>query len=168
MTDFPQDKGSPQDMSHIKGWGIDADPENDPTYPMRQRTNDNHQGYNWQRPTQQLSGEEVLHSIERPNVTAVYGTSVPPAGLSGMVRRCAFRYGEGSYAHWLLLLLADRVNSIEGIADDLWHGRLPNTCAEKGVKAQWQYDKKTVLKKAAVTTVVVTGALYWLTRRHRS
>jgi hypothetical protein len=29
-----------KDYSHIKGWGVDADPKNDPTYPMKHRTND--------------------------------------------------------------------------------------------------------------------------------
>lgn len=165
MSEFSQDKSSPTDMSHIKGWGIDADPKNDPTYPMRRRQKDDHNGYSWDRPSQQPLDTEVLHSNERPNVTAVYGDSAPPAGLSGLVRRWAFRYGESSYGHWLLLLLADRVNAVEGIVDDLRHGRVPNTCAEKGIKAQWQYDKKTLATKAAVAAVVVTGALVWLNRR---
>jgi hypothetical protein len=30
---------TPIDPKQIKGWGIDADPKNDPTYPMRARMN---------------------------------------------------------------------------------------------------------------------------------
>ena len=29
-----------QKFAHIKGWGIDADPENEPTYPMKNYTGD--------------------------------------------------------------------------------------------------------------------------------
>ena len=46
-------ENSPKDYSHIKGWGIDADPKNDPTYPMKNRTNEEHKGYSWDRPTLQ-------------------------------------------------------------------------------------------------------------------
>lgn len=64
-------------------WGLDANPENDPTYSMKKRTNEEHQGYSWVRPTQQVVDVEILHSNERPNVTSVFGTSTPPYGLSG-------------------------------------------------------------------------------------
>lgn len=156
-----------QDMSHIKGWGIDADPKNDPTYPMRQRANDEHKGYSWGKAVQQQRDIEVLHSVERPNVTAVFGTSNPPSGLSGMVRRIAFKYGEGSYGHWLLLLLADRVNAVEGIADDLLHGRVPNVCAERGMKAEWKYNQKAVVKKAAIAAAVAAGAAILLSKSRK-
>ena len=52
--------------------------------------------------------------IERPDVTAVFGTSTPPAGLSGMLRRVAFNYSESSYLLWLPLMLADRIGIVEG------------------------------------------------------
>ena len=74
---------TPKDPSQIKGWGVDADPKNDPTYPMKNRNNGEHAGYNWKRPPQQPITIEVLHSNERPNVTSVFGTSTPPSGLSG-------------------------------------------------------------------------------------
>lgn len=146
--------------AHIKGWGIDADPKNDPTYPMKHRTNEEHKGYNWERPTQQAINVEVLRSIERPNITAVFGTSTPPSGLSGMIRRFAFKYSESSYLHWLPLILADRVNVVEGVLDDLKHGHVPNIFAEKGYKAEWKHNPTGLIQKAAIgivlTTVVVT------------
>src|SRR5919202_3605646 len=126
------------DPSQIKGWGVDANPKNDPTYPMKNRNNGEHQGYSWERPPQQPITIEVLHSNERPNVTAVFGTSTPPAGLSGMIRRVAFKYSESTYAHWLPLMLADRVGVVEGVVDDLRHGHIPNVFGEAGGKAEWQ------------------------------
>src|SRR4028118_970488 len=114
-----------KDFSHIKGWGIDADPENDPTYPMKpHRTDAEQTGYSWERPTLQPETVEVLQSNERPNLTAVFGTSTPPSGLSGMIRRYAFKYSEGSWGHWIPLLLADRVNVVEGVIDDIRHGHV--------------------------------------------
>src|SRR3712207_1752963 len=108
---------TPKDPSQIKGWGVDADPKNDPTYPMKNRNNGEHAGYSWERPPQQPITIEVLHSNERPNVTSVFGTSTPPSGLSGVIRRIAFRYSESSYGHWLPLMLADRVSVVEGVLD---------------------------------------------------
>lgn len=153
-----------KDYSHIKGWGIDADPKNDPTYPMRKRENEDHEGYSWDRPPQQPIDIEVLHSVERPNVTAVFGTSKPPAGLSGSIRRFAFRYGEGSFAHWLPLVMADRVDVVEGILDDLKKGHLPNIWAERGMSAEWKYNRKGLLQRFAVTAAL-TAALVVLVKR---
>src|SRR4028119_2005495 len=102
------------DPSQVKGWGVDADPKNDPTYPMKNRNNGEHAGYSWERPPQQETNVEILHSNERPNLTAAFGTSTPPAGLSGMIRRAAFKYSENSYGHWLPLMLAARGGVVEG------------------------------------------------------
>jgi hypothetical protein len=41
----------------------------------------------------------------------VFGTAEPPAGLSGLVRRWAYRYPDHCPRHWLLLLLGDRIDS---------------------------------------------------------
>lgn len=154
-----------KDFSHIKGWGIDADPKNDPTYPMRKRSNDDHGGYNWDRPPQQPIDIEVLHSIERPNVTAVFGTSKPPSGVSGMIRRFAFKYGEGSFAHWIPLIVADRVDVVEGIVDDLKRGHIPNIFAERGMNAQWKYNRKELLKNLTVGAIVTSVTLGLLFRK---
>jgi hypothetical protein len=94
---------------------VDAAPQNDPTYPIIRRTNEEQKGYHWGCPTQQLITMEMLHSNKRPNVTAVFGTPLAPKELSGKIRRYDFQYGESSYGHWLLPLLADRVDEIERI-----------------------------------------------------
>ena len=150
------------DFAHIPGWGIDADPKNDPTYPMKHRTEDAHSGANWERPPLQTPDRETLMSIERPNLTAVIGNSVPPSGLSGMIRRFAFTYSENRYRHWLPLILADRINVVEGIIDDLAHGHVPNIFAEKGYPAQWKYDRKGLVKKLATVAAITGGLVYWL------
>jgi hypothetical protein len=157
-----------KDFSHIKGWGIDADPKNDPTYPMKpHRTDAEQTGYSWERPTQQPETVEVLHSNERPNLTAVFGTSTPPSGLSGMIRRYAFKYSEGSWGHWIPLLLADRVNVVEGVIDDLRHGHVPNIFAEKGWKAEWKHNPRGLVTKVATTVLVATALVALVTRRNK-
>ncbi|MCA8830017.1 hypothetical protein [Hymenobacter pini] len=151
------------DPKSVPGWGIDTDPQNDPTYPMKPHRTDLEQtGYTWERPTQQPVDIEVLHSIERPNVTAVFGTASPPMGLSGLIRRFAFRYSENEYLHWLPLLLADRVNVVEGVLEDLVHGKLPNIWAEKGYNASWKHDRTGLITRLATTALVAGGLVLWL------
>lgn len=147
-----------RDHSEIIGWGVDIDPKNDPTYPMKKRTDEETEGYSWERPIQQESDIEVLKSVERPNITAVYGTSVPPRGLSGMIRRIAFKYSESSYGRWMPLVLADRVDMVEGLVDDLKSGYVPNIFKERGWTAEWKYNRKGFLIKTAAT-VAVTAAI---------
>lgn len=151
----------------IPGWGIDADPENDPTYPMKHWTGADHDRLNYERPPQQPIKGEILHSNERPGVTRVFGTSVPPRGLSGMLRRYAFRFSEGSSGHWMTLILADRVNAVEGIIEDLARGHVPNIFAERGWNAEWKYNRNGLIKKVAVTVAVTTLVAIWLFRKNK-
>ena len=154
-----------QDHSHIPGWGIDADPKNDPTYPYKHRTNGEHGGYIRPNIPQQPLTVEVLHSNERPNMTAVFGESVPPSGLSGMLRRYAFRFSENEYGHWLPLLLADRINVVEGILDDLAHGHIPNIFAEKGGKSDWKFNRKSQLLKAGIGAALAVATIVLLSQK---
>jgi hypothetical protein len=154
-----------KNYAHIKGWGVDADPKNDPTYPMKHRNDGEQAGYTWERPPQQPINIEVLHSNERPNVTAVFGTSTPPAGLSGMLRRLAFNYSESSYGHWLPLILADRVNVVEGVLLDLTHGHVPNTFAERGWKAEWKHNRRNLVRRILVGVALTSAATAYLRRR---
>lgn len=160
-VDVPVRRPDPEEYRKVPGWGIDADPENDPTYPMKpNRTDDEQKGYTWPRPPQQPVTMEVLHSIERPNISAVYGEAAPPFGVSGMLRRFAYHYSESSLARWLPVALADRVNVWEGYLDDLAHGYIPNCFAERGWGAEWRHDPNRVVRKVAIGTaaaaVVVT------------
>jgi hypothetical protein len=155
---------SPKD--HILGWGIDADTENDPTYPMKRRNGADYERFNYEKPPQQPVDIEVLHSIERPGISRVFGTSIPPSGLSGMIRRFAFRYSESSYAHWVPLVLADRINMIEGLVEDLAHGIVPNIFAERGWQAEWKYNRKSMVRNMAIGAVVAAGIVA-LTMRNK-
>jgi len=154
-----------KDPSQIKGWGVDADTNNDPTYPMKHRNNGEHAGYSWERPLQQPITVEVLHSNERPDVTSVFGTSTPPLALSGVLRRIAFRYSESSYGHWLPLMLADRVSVVEGVLSDLKHGHVPNVFAERGWKAEWKHNRIGLVRRILVRVVLISAAVAYLSSR---
>ena len=154
-----------KDPSGIKGWGADADPKNDPTYPMRHRERDETEGYDWERPPQQPPTVEVLRSIERPDLTAVFGTSSPPVGASGALRRLAFRYSESSYGHWLPLILADRVGAVEGVIDDLGRGRVPNVFAEWGWSAEWKHNRSGLIRRVLLNAALASAAFAYLRRR---
>lgn len=145
------------DTATIPGWGVDADPENDPAYPMRHTDELETRGLNWQRPAIQDSGVEVLQSIEHNRRPAVTGTSSPPHGVSGMIRRAAFKRSESDWFHWLMLMGADRLSVIEGVVDDIGRGRLPNIPAEMGVRAEWRHNKKGLAIKSVGALAV--GAL---------
>ena len=142
------------DTSTIPGWGVDADPANNPTYPYRDRSKDDHSG-TWKRPLQQQTQVEILQSIEHKQRPAVVGTSMPPSGLSGVLRRAAFRKSESNLLHWILLLAADRINVVEGMARDFRRGRQSSVPAESGVQPDWRLDKRGLAMKAAV----VVGAI---------
>jgi hypothetical protein len=151
------------DRSAIPGWGVDADPENDPTYPYRERDKDDHSG-EWVRPPVQRSDVEILQSIEHKRRPAVFGTSTPPSGLSGLIRRGAFRYSESHWAHWLMLMGADRVNVVEGIVQDLGRAKIPNIPAEMGMRSEWRHNRQGLVKKAAVVAAVSAVAFALLSR----
>ena len=159
-----RDRDIANQQKNIPGWGMDADPLNNPTYPIKNYNGADHERLNYEKPEQQPLTVEVLQSIERPGVSRVFGTSTPPQGLSGMIRRYAFRYSESTYAHWVPLVMADRIGVVEGVIDDLKHGIVPNIFAEKGWKAEWKYNRKGMIKSIA-TGVAVTAVLFLLLRK---
>ena len=147
----------------IPGWGVDINPKNDPTYPMKIRTDEEIRGYTWKRPVQQISaGVEVLKSVERPNISAVFGTSVPPSGLSGVIRRLAFKKSESTLARWAPLLLADRINVVEGFIGDIFTGHIPNIYTERGWRAEMKYNRKKFLLKSLLFLVILTLLIIWI------
>ncbi len=152
------------DPATVNGWGVDADPRNDPTYPYRERSGDSGPAKTWDRPAQQRPEVEVLRSIEHNRLPAVVGTSTPPAGLSGVMRRVAFRYSESDWTHWLMLLGADRVNAVEGVLSDLARGRVPNIPAEMGIRSAWRHDRQALMTKAAIAVAVSALAVAVLRR----
>ena len=153
------------DTATIPGWGVDADPENDPTYPMR-HTEDQTRGAAWTRPAQQRPGVEVLQSIEHNRLPAVTGTSTPPSGVSGALRRVAFKRSESDWLHWLMLMGADRINVVEGVVADLARGKVPNVPAEMGMAAEWTHNKRGFMMKSG-TTLALGGLAIALVRAWR-
>ena len=143
------------DPRSVVGWGVDANPENDPTWPMRERANESKGGMDWPVPAPQDARVEILQSVEHKKRPSVVGTSTPPRGLSGTIRRAAFTWSESQWAHWLLLIFADRVNVVEGNIADLGRGRLPNHWREMGLSASWKHDKQRVLVRGAIGLVIV-------------
>ena len=151
----------------IPGWGADLDPANRPAVPM-ERTPPRLEHWHAERPAEQPHrGIEVLHSVERPGLTPVYGTTSPPRGLSGMIRRLAFRYSENDMRHWMVLLLADRVDVGEGILEDLAHGHVPNLWKEMGLQSEWKHNRVGLMRKTVVAGAVVGVAVWALSRRRR-
>jgi hypothetical protein len=152
-------------LQHIQGWGADLDRKDRPAVPM-ERTPPRFIHPPGHIP-QQARTVEVFVSPERPGITPIFGTAQPPRGLSGMIRRLAYKMTENDIRHWLLLYAADRVDVVEGIGDDLSRGRMPNPLREMGIRAELQYNPYGLAKKAAVTTAVAGGIWYLMTRRAR-
>ena len=150
--------GAPIDPASVVGWGVDANPENDPTYPYRDRSQDQGLTKDWERPPQQQSDVEVLQSIEHIRTPAVFGTSTPPHAVSGVIRRAAFRWSESNWLHWLLLMGADRINVVEGVVEDLGRGKIPNIPAEMGARAEWRHNKRGFFTKSVIVIGAAVGA----------
>lgn len=106
----------------IVGWGADLDPTDRPAVP-KERMPPRLDNVHWLQPTPQVASVEILQSTEHPVRPPVFGTSVPPSGLSGVIRRRAFRHSENNLRRWLMLLLADRINVVEGVFEDVFRRR---------------------------------------------
>ncbi|MFC0252528.1 hypothetical protein [Massilia consociata] len=157
---------SREELSHIQGWGADLDRKNRPAVPM-ERTPPRFIDAKPGDPPQQQERVEILVSPERPGITPIFGTAQPPSGLSGMIRRLAFKSTENDLRHWMLLLLADRVNVVEGVVDDLARGHVPNILGEMGIKSEMKHNPAGLAKKVAIAAAVVGTAVYLMNRRDR-
>ena len=153
-----------EQLQHIQGWGADLDRKNRPAVPM-ERTPPRFINIPDGDPVPQGQHVEVLVSTERPGRTPLFGSAQPPSGLSGAIRRLAFKSTENDLRHWLLLLLADRVNVVEGIGDDLAKGKVPNILAEMGIKSELKHNPAGLVKKVAIGAAVIGAACYLMKRR---
>ena len=151
--------------ARIPGWGADLDRANRPGVPM-ERMPPRQIDADARALPQQPERVEVFHSIERPGITPIFGTSTPPKGMSGAIRRFAYKLSENDIRHWLLLLLADRVNVVEAIGQDLARGTIPNVLGEMGIGSEWRYNKTGLVRKVAVTGAVI-GIGWYLLRREQ-
>jgi len=92
--------------------GADLPPHERPGVPMEHET----------RPLTPTAPEHVermrprwglTHRKEIRSMTPVFGTGQPLHGISGLLRRAAYATYETRARHWMMLLMADRVNVLE-------------------------------------------------------
>ena len=122
--------------ARIPGWGADLDPADRPSVP-RERFDPAASGAHWDFPDRQPELWPRERSVEHAFLTPVFGTSCPPTGLSGILRRHAYAaYSEGRAAHWLVLLAADRVDAVESHLRSFATLRPDNPVTETGVLSE--------------------------------
>jgi hypothetical protein len=111
------DRSTPTDGKPL-GYGIDESPQTRPGVPRERLAGD--PDAHWKHPEQQR-GVELLSASGLRAATPVFGTAQPVRGLSGAVRRAAYRVPEQRTARWLLLVAADRIDVVEHrLARVLW------------------------------------------------
>jgi hypothetical protein len=156
--------------ARIPGWGADLDPRDRPAVP-RERFDPAASGAHWDFPDRQPEKWPRERSIEHAFLTPVFGTSCPPAGLSGAIRKYAYRrYSEARAAHWLLLIAADRVNSVEANLAALASRRPDNPITETGILSEFSHHglssrfgkKRSDVKHLWLDPIIVAGP--WLLR----
>jgi hypothetical protein len=86
---------SPDELrKRIPGWGVDLDLKDRPSMP-KLRFQEDLTGAHWEFPERQPERYPRERSPEHELLTPVFGTAQPPSGVSGAVRRHAYRYSEG-------------------------------------------------------------------------
>jgi hypothetical protein len=133
----PLPESTEQLRARIPGWGADLDPHDRPSVP-RLQFDPKGTGAHWEFPERQPEKWPRERSIEHKFLTPVFGTSCPPHGLSGVIRKYAYnRYSEARAAHWLLLVAADRVDSVESNLRTYLTLRPDNPITETGVLSEF-------------------------------
>lgn len=97
----------------VPGAAVDAPRDRRPGVPMETEPRKVGSAH-WSVPEKQKDPGNILKRKGLSELTPVFGTSVPPRGISGAVRRAAYRLPEHYTSHWMLLLLADRIDAVEG------------------------------------------------------
>jgi hypothetical protein len=162
----------------IPGWGVDLDPAQRPAVP-KERFNPGGTGAHWDFPERQVERWPREKTPEHKFLTPVFGTSCPPKGLSGAIRRYAYTFSEGRLAHWLLLMGADRVDVLESRVQGLLSGQpdeplteagLPSEFRRRGLQSRLGQHRADVnhqpldLLITAAPWLAVAGAVYALSR----
>jgi hypothetical protein len=151
--------------SRIAGWGSDLDPGVRPGVP-RDKAPEIGAEMLYPDIEPQQPRHRIHKSTEHGQMTPVFGTSCPPRGLSGRLRDVAYKWSEGRLVRWITLMFADRVDMVEGVVADIARLKPPNLIRETGVATEWRYNRKGVVRTAAVAAVAL-GAAYLLLRRRR-
>jgi hypothetical protein len=135
----PRAESAEQLRARIPGWGVDRDPADRPAVPRLQFQEDL-SGAHWEFPDRQPEKWPRERSVEHAFLTPVFGTSCPPKGLSGVIRRHSYRrYSEGRAAHWLLLVLADRVDAWESHLASFATLRPDNPVTQTGLRGEFTH-----------------------------
>jgi hypothetical protein len=124
--------------ARIPGWGADLDPSDRPAVP-KERFDPDLSGAHWDFPERQPEKWPRERSVEHAFLTPVFGTSCPPHGVSGAIRRYAYTYSEGRAAHWLLLLAGDRVDAVENHLRSFLTLHPDNPITETGVLSEFSH-----------------------------
>ncbi len=125
--------------ARIPGWGADLDPADRPSYP-RLRYAPEATGAHWDFPERQPEKWPRERSVEHAFVTPVFGTAQPPKGMSGAIRRFSYaKYSEGRLGHWLLLILADRVDAWEEHLRSFATLHPDNPITQTGVRSEFTH-----------------------------
>jgi hypothetical protein len=133
----PLPESSDELRARIPGWGVDLDPKDRPSVP-KLKFQEDFTGAHWgDFPDRQPEKWPRERSIEHAFLTPVFGTSTPPRGLSGAIRKLSYRrYSEARAAHWLLLVLADRVDAWESHLRSFATLRPDNPVTQTGVLSE--------------------------------
>lgn len=126
--------------ARIPGWGVDLDPADRPSVP-RERLDSETNGAHWTVPDQQPELHPRERSIEHGMLPPVFGTAQPLHGASGAIRRASYaRYSEGRAAHWLLLVLADRVDVVGSVGRSMLTRRPDNPLLGTGLRTELTHN----------------------------
>jgi hypothetical protein len=132
----PLAETSEQLRARIPGWGADLDPKDRPSVPKLQYREDL-TGARWEFPERQPETFPRERSIEHKFLTPVFGTAQPLTGLSGVIRKYSYaRFSEGRLAHWLLLVLGDRVDAAEHHLRSFASLRPDNPITQTGIRGE--------------------------------
>jgi hypothetical protein len=146
----------------IPGWGADLNKEDRPSVPKLKFLET---GAHWDFPERQPEKWPRERSIEHRFLTPVFGTAQPPSGLSGAMRKFAYKFSEGRAAHWMILLYADRVDAAEHHLRSLLTLRPDNPITETGIKAEFTHHgirsrfgrKRADVKHMWMDTIIVAA-----------
>jgi hypothetical protein len=119
----------------IPGWGVDLDYRNRPAVPMED-FDPGATGAHWDVPERQPEKWPREMSPEHGMLPPVFGTTCPPRGISGAIRKYAYTLSEGRTSHWMLLMLADRIDVMESRVEGVMEGRPDNVLGETGIMAE--------------------------------
>lgn len=107
-------------------------------------------------PVRQSNADQHLHRAGLDRPTPVVGMAQRPRGVSGALRRGAYRIPEHYARHWMLLMLADRVDVLEDRLGETLSGPLERAGLEDGARIARR-------NPLAVVAGAVVGL--WLTKR---